>query len=207
MIPFLQKQSNEVISITSNMESTLALNSGAVLLVRVEKEGCPLDLAPMASTTATIVMGDALAVLLMKMRRFTVENFAVFHPGGSLGKKLLISVNNVMRRVTPKVARITPVSEVVHAISAGMCGITAVIENDEIVGVVTDGDIRRHMEHVGKDFFTLNAEDIMSSSPITVFEDVRLLDAEEIFSENQVGSILVLDKGGRFTGVLTLHDL
>ena len=151
VIPFLQTQGNTIVSMTGNPKSSLALNSNYHLNTYVEKEACPLQLAPTSSTTACLVMGDVLAVCLMKKRNFKAENFALFHPGGSLGRRLLTRVENVMTsNDLPICKKENSVKEVIHTITKGKCGLAVVMENEVILGIITDGDIRRAMEEKEK---------------------------------------------------------
>ena len=159
LIPFLKYQKNCTISMSGNDESTLARNTRYHLNIAVEKEACPLLLAPTSSTTATLVMGDAIAVTLMKLRNFKEENFAKFHPGGSLGRRLLTTVGDVMKKnELPIIESAATIKEVVHKITEGKLGLVVILDKNSIQGVITDGDIRRAMESREKDFFNLAME-------------------------------------------------
>ena len=176
LIPFLKHQKNYTISMSGNDDSTLAKNTNYHLNIAVDKEACPLFLAPTSSTTATLVMGDALAVTLMKLRDFKEENFAKFHPGGSLGRRLLTTVGDVMKKKNlPIISSQATIKEVIQRISEGKLGLVVIIDNNKIMGIITDGDIRRTMESREKDFFNLKAEDLMSNHPKLIYESDKLI--------------------------------
>lgn len=207
VIPFLQAQGNTIVSMTGNHESSLALNSNYHLNTYVEKEACPLQLAPTSSTTACLVMGDALAVCLMKKKNFQAESFARFHPGGSLGRRLLTRVENVMTRVNlPVCKKDTPIKELVHIITQGKLGLVVVLENNGICGVITDGDVRRAMEDRENEFFQIKAYELMSSSPLNISSKTKLLEAEAVMDEAKVNSLLVVDES-ILVGVVQIYDL
>ncbi|NPA61215.1 MAG: KpsF/GutQ family sugar-phosphate isomerase, partial [Epsilonproteobacteria bacterium] len=166
VIPFLKSNGNTIIGMSGDRESTLAKNSDYHLDIGVEKEACPLQLAPTSSTTATLVMGDALAVVLMKLRNFKDRDFAKFHPGGSLGRRLLTKVEDVMhKRGLPLCARDTDIKDVIQIVSEGKVGLVVVLDGSRIAGVITDGDIRRAMENSSEEFFSIVARDIMTKNP------------------------------------------
>lgn len=208
VIPFLKSQGNITISMSGNPSSTLAKNTDYHLNISVEKEACPLQLAPTSSTTATLAMGDALAVALMKVRDFKDKDFAQFHPGGSLGRRLLTRVENVMKKDNlPICCENSCIKGVVHKITDGKCGLVVVIENSTIVGVVTDGDIRRAMETNENNFFCLNANDIMSKNPKIINQKEKLTIASDIMNQNKVNSLLVVNDKNEFTGIVQMYDL
>lgn len=208
LIPFLKNQENITISMTGKPNSTLAANTNYHLNIAVQKEACPLQLAPTSSTTATLVMGDALAVALMKLRNFDDKGFAQFHPGGSLGRRLLTKVENVMKKNNlPICNKDENIKEVIHKITDGKCGLVVVSENHKIYGVITDGDIRRAMETKENNFFNLIASELMSSNPKTVNQNEKLTVASEIMNENKVNSLLVIDENISFTGIVQMYDL
>ena len=160
LIPFLKHQKNCTISMSGNEESTLAKNTKYHLNIAVDNEACPLFLAPTSSTTATLVMGDAIAVTLMKLRDFKEENFAKFHPGGSLGRRLLTTVGDVMKKQElPTTNSNATIKEVIQRITEGKLGLVVVLDESGIKGIITDGDIRRAMESREKEFFNLFAKD------------------------------------------------
>lgn len=208
IIPFLKAQSNCTISMSGNPESTLARNTSYHLNIAVEHEACPLQLAPTSSTTATLVMGDALAVALMRLRDFKDENFAKFHPGGSLGKRLLTTVESVMKKESlPICSKDTNIKELIHTITDGKCGLVVVMEDEKIEGIITDGDIRRFMESKEESFFSLNANDMMSTNPKTITEDAKLVVANDIMSQNKINSLLVVNNQNKLCGIVQLYDL
>jgi arabinose-5-phosphate isomerase len=208
LIPFFQKNGNKTISMSGNQESTLAKNTNYHLNIGVEKEACPLQLAPTSSTTATLVMGDALAVALMKMRNFKDVDFAKFHPGGSLGKRLLSKVSDVMKKENlPICEKSTSSKEIIHQISFGKVGSVVVLENEKVIGIITDGDIRRAMETKEETFFSLTAENLMSKNPKTIYQNQNLEEASEIMNRHKINSLLVLDEKENFVGIVQLYDL
>ena len=208
LIPFLKHQKNCTISMSGNDDSTLAKNTNYHLNIAVDKEACPLFLAPTSSTTATLVMGDALAVTLMKLRDFKEENFAKFHPGGSLGRRLLTTVGDVMKKKNlPIISPQATIKEVIQRISEGMLGLVVIIDNNKIIGVITDGDIRRTMESREKDFFNLKAEDLMSNHPKLIYETDKLISASNIMSQHKINSLLVVNETNDLVGVVQVYDL
>jgi len=208
LIPFLKVQGNTTISMSGNPSSTLAQNTNYHLNVAVEHEACPLQLAPTSSTTATLVMGDAIAVALMKLRDFKDENFAKFHPGGSLGRRLLTKIENVMKKDNlPTISEDTDVKEIIHKITDGKCGLVVILKNNTIEGIITDGDIRRLMEEQEENFFNLKAKDMMSHNPKQVHKEEKLVTASEIMSDNKINSLLVIDDNKKFVGIVQMYDL
>ena len=208
LIPFLKHQKNCTISMSGNNDSTLAKNTNYHLNIAVEKEACPLFLAPTSSTTATLVMGDALAVTLMKLRDFKEENFAKFHPGGSLGRRLLTTVGDVMKKhELPITNSNATIKEVIQRITEGKLGLVVVTDENRINGVITDGDIRRAMESKEKEFFGLLAKNLMSLNPKVIDESEKLITASAIMSENKINSLLVVNAMNDFVGVVQMYDL
>jgi len=208
LIPFLKHQKNCTISMSGNDDSTLAKNTNYHLNIAVDKEACPLFLAPTSSTTATLVMGDALAVTLMKLRDFKEENFAKFHPGGSLGRRLLTTVGDVMKKKNlPIISPQATIKEVIQKISEGKLGLVVIIDNNKIIGIITDGDIRRTMESREKDFFNLKAEDLMSNHPKLIYETDKLISASNIMSQHKINSLLVVNESNDLVGVVQVYDL
>ena len=208
LIPFLKHQKNCTISMSNNDDSTLAKNTNYHLNIAVDKEACPLFLAPTSSTTATLVMGDALAVTLMKLRDFKEENFAKFHPGGSLGRRLLTTVGDVMKKKNlPIISSQATIKEVIQRISEGKLGLVVIIDNNKIIGIITDGDIRRTMESREKDFFNLKAEDLMSNHPKLIYESDKLISASNIMSQHKINSLLVVNESNDLVGVVQVYDL
>lgn len=208
LIPYLQENGNTVISMTGNPQSTLARNTAYHLNVAVSEEACPLSLAPTSSTTAALVMGDALAIALMHLRGFRAEDFARFHPGGSLGRRLLTKVADVMRRDDlPCVEPRTKLSDAIISISNARMGVAVIMEGGRILGLVTDGDIRRAMQKYGSRFFDVTADEIMTRTPKTVNQSARVTDAEDIMHRHKIHSLLVVDDSGSLVGIIELYDL
>jgi arabinose-5-phosphate isomerase len=207
LIPFLKAHNNITIAMSGKPNSTLAKNSTYHLNIAVDKEACPLQLAPTSSTTATLVMGDALAVALMKQRNFQDTDFAQFHPGGSLGRRLLTGVEDVMKYENlPIIAPQSSIKEVIQLISKARLGLVIVMDNDEILGLITDGDIRRAMEESEELFFTLLASELMSKNPKTVDVKAKLMIAQELMTTFKVNSLLVVDEK-KLLGVVQIYDL
>lgn len=207
ILPFLQYQQNKVIAMTGKLESTLALHADVVLDVGVEREACKNNLAPTSSTTNTLAMGDALAVALTVERNFQPEDFARFHPGGSLGRSLLTRVQDVMKtKALPVCTPQASFRDVVNTIAYGRLGLTLVMENGELRGIITNGDLRRAFE-VQDDVKQLEAAQMMSSNPLTIAAHVRLADAEAYMREKQVSALVVKDAVGRTVGVLLFYSL
>lgn len=195
LIPFLKDNGNVLIAMTGNPDSTLAKAANYHLNVGVEEEACPLQLAPTSSTTATLAMGDALAVTLMKARDFKPENFARFHPGGSLGRRLLSRVENEM--VSDNLPVIQPdasVAEVISAITGGGLGM-AIVSTVDKPSVITDGDLRRAIEKYKEQLFTKNASNLMTSNPVSVMAGTRVEDALVLMEERKITSVLVTERG------------
>lgn len=208
IVPFVHANGNRLISMTGNPESTLARNSDVHLDVAVRHEACILHLAPTTSTTAQIAMGDALAVALMKLREFTSIDFARLHPGGSLGRRLLMTVGNVMHREgLPVVAPDCSAKDMIHAVSKGGLGLIVICEGEKIVGIVTDGDIRRAMERRESEFFSIRAGDIATLNPKTIRPDAKLIEAEKKMTQHKINSLLVADEEGRLAGVIQIYDI
>lgn len=195
LIPFLKDNGNYLVSLTGNPESTLAKASNSHLDISVEEEACPLQLAPTASTTATLAMGDALAVTLMKARDFKPENFARFHPGGSLGRRLLSTVNDEMvAERLPLVAPEASVLDLIESIGVGGLGI-AIVQSSAGLGIVTDGDIRRAVQKYGDNLFQVTANDVMTPDPACIASGARIEDALYLMDKQRITSLLVTDKG------------
>jgi arabinose-5-phosphate isomerase len=193
---------------TGNKESSLARNSTIHLDVGVKEEACILHLAPTTSTTAQIAMGDALAVALMKARDFTAMDFARFHPGGSLGRRLLMRVENVMRKNDlPVVATDCSATEMIHKMSRGGLGLIIITDGDKVEGIVTDGDVRRAMESRQAEFFNIKAMDIATRSPKSIAASAKLVEAEKMMTSHKVNSLLVTDDDGRLQGVIQIYDI
>ena len=208
IVPFIHSNGNVLISITSNPESTLAKNSNFHLNVCVKEEACILHLAPTTSTTAQLAMGDALAVALMKARDFTAMDFARLHPGGSLGRRLLMTVGNVMRKSDlPVVAADCSATEMIHKMSRGGLGLIIIMDGEKIEGIVTDGDVRRAMESRQAEFFNIRAIDIATRSPKSINQSAKLVEAEKLMTSYKVNSLLVTDDAGALQGVIQIYDI
>lgn len=208
IVPFIHSNGNVLISITSNPNSTLAKNSDLHLNTGVKEEACVLRLAPTTSTTAQLALGDALAIALMEAREFTAMDFARLHPGGSLGRRLLMTVGNVMRsHDLPVVASDCGAVEMIHKVSRGGLGLIVIVDNGQIEGIVTDGDIRRAMESREAEFFKIKAIDIATRSPKSVNVNAKLIEAERLMTQNKVNSLLVTDDEGTLCGVIQIYDI
>ena len=208
IVPFIHTNGNKLISMTGNPESTLARNSDVHLDVAVRHEACILHLAPTTSTTAQIAMGDAMAVALMKLRNFTSIDFARLHPGGSLGRRLLMTVGNVMHKEgLPVVAPDCSAKDMIHAVSKGGLGLIVICEGDKVLGIVTDGDIRRAMERRESEFFSIRAMDIATLNPKTIGPDEKLIAAEKKMTQHKINSLLVTDDEGKLVGVIQIYDI
>jgi arabinose-5-phosphate isomerase len=206
LVPLLKRFDNILIAITGNMSSFLAQGSDIVLNTTVDSESCPNNLAPTNSTTAQLVMGDALAVCLMEMRDFKAKDFAVYHPGGALGKKLLLRVVDMLENsLKPMVAPDAPIKKVIFEISEKRLGVTAVVENNKVIGIITDGDIRC-MLNERDSFADLTARDIMTQNPKTTTSDAMVIDAFHLMENFKITQLIVVDES-EFKGVLHLHDI
>jgi len=207
ILPFLHYQQNRVIAMTGKTQSTLARHAHVVLDVGVEREACQINLAPTSSTTCTLVMGDALAVALTVERNFQPEDFARFHPGGSLGRKLLTRVADVMHKdKLPMCAPSASFRDVVHEINRGRLGLVLVMENERLAGIITDGDVRRAFDQV-VDYRMIVASDIMTRSPKTVSPQMRFAEAEADMRASKVNALVVMDEQKQVMGVLQIFDL
>ena len=206
LIPLLKKAKNILIAITGNMKSMLAEQADFIFNSYVQQEACPNNLAPTTSTTAQLVIGDALAVCLLKIRGFSSDDFAKYHPGGALGKKLFLSVKELLElNEKPAVSLNSGIKEVIIEISKKRLGVTAVTENNKIVGIITDGDLRRMLANT-EDFSKLYAKDIMSKAPRTINVSAMAIEAMEIMESNEISQLLVQDNE-QYAGVIHLHDL
>ena len=209
LLPFVKRLSVPVIALTGRPQSTLAKNSEVVLDVSVAEEACPMGLAPTASTTAALAMGDALAIALLEKRGFKEEDFAEFHPGGALGRRLLLKVCDVMHRgeAMPRVAGGASVRDAILEMTSKKLGMTTVLdEQNRLVGVITDGDLRRCLEK-GIDVSTVKAADVASRSPKTIEHEALAARAVQIMEQFAITSLVVLDERRTLVGVIHLHDL
>lgn len=208
IVPFIHDNGNTLISMTGNSNSSLAKNSDIHLDVRVEREACILHLAPTTSTTAQLAMGDALACALMKVRNFTSMDYARLHPGGSLGRRLLMTVGNVMHRTElPVVDESCSATEMIQRISQGGLGLIVICRGEEILGIVTDGDVRRAMESKQAEFFNIRPMDIATQSPKMIRPEEKLIEAEEMMTRHKINSLLVVDGNKHLVGVIQIYDI
>ena len=209
IVPVLKRLGTPLIAMTSNGQSSMALYATLWLNTAVAKEACPLNLAPTASTTAQLAMGDALALALLEARGFQAEDFARSHPGGALGRRLLTHVSDVMRTgdALPKVGPAASFSALMREMSAKGFGATAVVNEDQqVVGIFTDGDLRRLVEQ-GLDLREKTAADVMRTKPVTILQDALAVDAVELMESRRINSVLVVDRLGHLIGALTSNDL
>lgn len=206
LVPILKRFGNKLIAMTGNTTSFLAKESDYILNTTVDAESCPHNLAPTNSTTAQLVMGDALAVCLMDLRNFGREDFAKYHPGGSLGKKLLLQVKDMIENsLKPTVTPDTPIKKVIFEISEKRLGATAVVQDGKVIGVVTDGDIRRMLND--NDTFThLTAKDIMTKTPKLIQSSAMVVQALNILEDFSITQLVVVDND-EYKGIIHLHDI
>jgi len=206
LVPLLKLLGNKLIALVGNVESYLAKQADLILDTSVPREACPNNLAPTSSTTVQLVMGDALAVALLECRGFTAGDFARYHPGGALGKRLYLRVADLSNNnEKPFVGPLAGIREIILEISSKRLGCTAVVENDTIYGIITDGDLRR-MLHGNTDVSMLKAEDILSRNPLTVCSDALVSDALDMMRSRNITQLLVVDSG-KYLGVIHLHDI
>ena len=202
-IPMVLHMNIPIIGMSANPKSLLAKYSTTHIKVWVEKEACPLNLAPTSSTTAALVMGDALAIALMEVRKFRPKDFAQFHPGGELGKRLLTTAQDVMRsEALPIIPKEMHLGEAIIHVSNGKLGLGVSIENDKVIGLITDGDIRRAMEKWQAKFFDHTVEDIMTRTPKTVLPNTKIAEIQSIMHQYKIHTVLVCDKEQRLLGVV-----
>jgi arabinose-5-phosphate isomerase len=207
LVPLIKNYGNKIIAITGNIASFLGENADFPLNTFVEKEACPNNLAPTTSTTAQLVMGDALAVCLLELKEFTSKDFAKYHPGGALGKRLYLRVSDLIKNnELPQVSENDSVVKVIVEISEKRLGVTAVIKNDKIIGIITDGDLRRMLSKT-TEINNFTAKDIMGNNPKTINENAMAIEALDALENNSITQILVTDDTNRYAGVVHLHDL
>jgi len=206
LVPLIKNAKNKMIAITGNKDSFLGQQANYVMNAFVKQEACPNNLAPTTSTTAQLVIGDALAVCLLELRGFSSKDFAKYHPGGALGKRLYLRVNDLSsQNLKPQVGLDATIKEVIVEITEKMLGVTAVVDNDKIIGIITDGDLRRMLSK-SNDIANLTAKDIMSKNPRRISEDSMAVDAKELMEEFEISQLLV-EQNGTYAGVVHLHDL
>lgn len=202
-IPMVLHMNIPIIGMSANPNSLLAKYSTAHLKVWVEKEACPLNLAPTSSTTAALVMGDALAIALMRVRNFKPQDFAQFHPGGELGKRLLTTAQDVMRSdELPIIPKDMHLGEAIIHVSKGKLGLGVSLDNGKVIGLITDGDIRRAMERWQAEFFDHTVSDIMTREPKIVLPTTKITEIQQIMQQNKVHTVLVCDEERHFLGVV-----
>ncbi|EAQ41536.1 SIS domain-containing protein [Polaribacter sp. MED152] len=207
LLPLIKNYGNKVIAITGNIDSFLGKNADFVLNTFVEKEACPNNLAPTTSTTAQLVMGDALAVCLLKLKGFTSKDFAKYHPGGALGKRLYLRVSDLIKNnELPKVEKDDSIAKVIVEISEKRLGVTAVMDNNTIVGIITDGDVRRMLTKTTQ-IENFTAKDIMGKNPKTINSEAMAIEALEALENDSITQILAVDDNNNYAGVVHLHDL
>ncbi|EGQ9571566.1 KpsF/GutQ family sugar-phosphate isomerase [Vibrio alginolyticus] len=207
LIPSLKSFGNKIISITGRLDSTMSCNSDATLLLAQIQESCPNNLAPTTSTTLTIALGDALAVALMKMRQFMPNDFARFHPGGSLGRRLLTRVQDEMGTDNLPLVDVSDfMPSVIIKMNESRKGVAIVIENDQLKGIITDGDLRRALAKEAE-FNILKAGDVMSREPKTCYDTEMLADAEEKMRQHSISSLVVLDDESKVVGLIQIFNM
>jgi arabinose-5-phosphate isomerase len=207
LIPLIRNLGNKIIALVSNTDSYLAQKADLVLKATVENEACPNNLAPTSSTTAQLVIGDALAVCLLKLRGFTPADFAKFHPGGSLGKKLYMTVEDVFSTANPPVVGLNDkVRDVIVEISSKRLGATAVVDADgNLLGIITDGDLRRMLQR-NESVENLKASDIMSVNPKNIEKNELAINAFNLMEANKITQLIVVDSG-KYVGMVHIHDI
>jgi len=209
LLPIIKKIGSKLVAVTGKKGSTLARNSDFVIESSVDQEACPMGLAPTTSTTAMLALGDALAIALLEKKKFQPKDFAFFHPGGALGKRLILKVEDIMRpkTKTPIVTRNMKVNDVLLRITKLRAGSASVVDSrGKLIGIFTDGDLRRHFEE-GKDLFARKVGDVMTKDPVTITGDRLAAEAFEILRDKKIDEIPVVDKKGRVAGILDVQDI
>jgi arabinose-5-phosphate isomerase len=210
LIPIIRKIGARLVAITGNKKSTLAKNSDLVIDSSVDKEACPMGLAPTTSTTAMLALGDALAIALLEKKKIQPKDFALYHPGGALGKRLLLKVDDIMRSKgkTPIVKKNTRVKDVLLKITKFRAGSASVIDDrGRLIGIFTDGDLRRHIEEGGEGLLDKKVWEVMTKSPITINQDCLAAEAFEMLRDREIDEIPVVDSKNRPVGVLDVQDI
>lgn len=207
LLPMLRNAGNLLIGMTGDPASYLATNSDLVLLSTIDEEACPLKLAPTTSTAVQLALGDALAVCLLEQRGFTEKDFARYHPGGALGKRLYLRVDDLVRNnQQPQVAPLADLKQVILSITTGRLGVTAVVEAGKVLGIITDGDVRRMLDK-HNDLSGLTAADVMSPKPRSIQMGAYAVDALQFIRSFNITQLLVVNEKGDYTGVVHIHDL
>lgn len=203
LVPYLKENDIPLIGISGNPESLLARNSDVHLTVKVQQEACPLNLAPTSSTTAQLAMGDALACALMEVRHFKARDFAQFHPGGSLGRRLLTRAQDVMRTDDlPTLSPSVTLGEAIILVSRSMLGLAVAVEADRVVGIITDGDVRRAMERLQQDFFRVPVGQVMTRAPKCVSPETKISDIQALMHCSKIHAVLVTDQQHHLLGIV-----
>lgn len=207
LTPFLKKNGNVLIAMVGNTESYLAREASFVLNCTVDREASPNNLAPTCSSTAQLALGDALASTLIKLRGFSSDDFAKLHPGGVLGKRLIMKVSDLYKyNDVPAVTADAPMQQVILEISGKCLGVTAVVDGDKVIGAITDGDLRRMLQNK-PDYINLKAADVMTENPKTISENTLVVDALELMKEKNITNLFVVDSKGHYRGVIHIHDI
>ena len=211
LLPFIRKIGARIISITAKLESSLARGSDLVLITPIEEEACPLNMAPTCSTTVALVLGDAIAMALMKLRNFQPADFALFHPGGQLGRRLLLTVGDCMRQgeANPVIDSSQSIQTMLCEMTSKRAGAVSVVDDElRLLGIITDFDIRRILEQ-GKDFFSMTIAEVMNDKPTLAYVDEKAINALEFMEkrEKPISVLPVLDRQERVVGMIHLHDL
>ena len=203
IVPFMKEHQIPLIGVSGNADSLLARHADIHILLHVAHEACPLNLAPTSSTTAQLALGDAMAMVLMEMRHFEARDFAEFHPGGSLGRRLLMTARDVMRTEDlPVVPTTMPLSEAVICVSRSRLGLVVPVEDDKVVGIITDGDVRRAMERLKQDFFNVTVGEVMTKSPKCIRDDMKISAIQRLMQVNKIHAVLVTDQQQHLIGIV-----
>lgn len=207
LLPFIKSRGNKVISVVGKQDSFLAQKSDWVLNSYVEREACSNNLAPTSSTTAQMALGDALAVVLINMRGFSSTDFAKSHPGGALGKQLYLKVDDILsQHQSPFVTELATVQEVIFEMSNKRLGATAVVKDSNVVGIITDGDLRRMIEK-NADLTNIQAKDIMGANPVTVESGTLAIEAMRLVNKKNISQLIITNTDGSYLGMIHIHDL
>jgi len=209
LLPLVRKIGAKIIVMTGNLKSTLARHGDLILNIEVKAEGCPLGLAPMASTTVTMALGDALAACLIDRKKFKKEDFALYHPGGSLGRRLLLKVEDIMRKESffARVAATTKVKDVLWTITKARCGCACVVDGKhKLLGIFTDGDLRRHLEE-DPAVLSRKVSEVMTKNPASIGKEKLAAQAFDMLKSKKIDELPVVDKAGRVIGLLDVQDL
>lgn len=202
LIPSLKNFGNKIIAMTGKAQSTLGRHADIVLDISIEREACPNNLAPTTSSLITMALGDALAIALIKARHFNAEDFARFHPGGSLGRKLLCRVRDVMQRKLPTVCPNCSFSDCLNVMNEGRMGVALVMQAEQLLGIITDGDIRRTLAKFGAESLNKSAQEMMTRQPKTILDSAFLAHAEELMKEKHIHSLIAVDETSKVTGIV-----